>query len=78
VSVVFQRLASGTLVEGYSPVAPTTRLGIGRSMGGALAIVAHAHHRSFDAVASLGFSGIHISIPSRLGGVPLVVPQCGL
>src|ERR1700691_98095 len=74
VSVVLQRLASGTLVEDYPPVARTTRLGIGQSMGGALAIIAQAHHRSFDAVASLGFSGIHTSFPSRPGGVPLVVP----
>jgi pimeloyl-ACP methyl ester carboxylesterase len=74
VAAVMAKLESGTLVDGYPPVAGATTLGIGQSMGGCFTIVLQGQHQTFDGIASLGFSGIHTVVPSRPGTPAAVWP----
>lgn len=55
---VVQRLRAGTLADGLGPVAVDRMVGMGQSMGGCLVVVQQAIHRTFDAVAILGYSCI--------------------
>ena len=50
-------------------VEPALVLGMGQSMGGCLTIVAQARHRTFDAIAVLGYSAIHTVLPSPEGAI---------
>jgi alpha-beta hydrolase superfamily lysophospholipase len=67
VAAVLARLESGTLVDGYPPIRGATTVGLGQSMGGCFTIVLQGQHQVFHGIASLGFSGIHTSVPSRPG-----------
>ncbi len=66
---VIDGLCDGTLVGGLGKIDVSRTIGIGQSMGGCLTIVAQALHAPFDAIAILGFSGIHTVLPSPDGGV---------
>jgi pimeloyl-ACP methyl ester carboxylesterase len=57
VAVVVERLAAGTLLDGLGPLAVHRSVGVGHSMGAMLVVFQQARHRSFDAVALLGFGG---------------------
>jgi pimeloyl-ACP methyl ester carboxylesterase len=48
-----------------SPVRRLCAIGIGQSMGGCLTIVTQGRHRTFDAIAVLGFSAVHTVLPQR-------------
>jgi pimeloyl-ACP methyl ester carboxylesterase len=74
VESVMEQLERGTLLEGYPPVRDATKIGIGQSMGGCFTIVLQAQHGVFDAIASLGFSGIHTVVPTRPGSPPAAWP----
>jgi pimeloyl-ACP methyl ester carboxylesterase len=63
---VLQRLASGSLLDGFPAITNPLVLGIGHSMGGCLTVVQQARHNTFDAIAVLGFSAIH----TYLRGMP--------
>jgi hypothetical protein len=65
---ILARLAAGTMLDGYPAVRDVTCLGLGQSMGACFTIALQAQHRTFDAIASLGFSGIQTVVPSRPGG----------
>ncbi len=52
---VIQRLASGS-IEGVPPLTCRSVLGVGHSAGALLVACQQAHHRTFDALALLGFS----------------------
>lgn len=65
---VMERLATGTLAEGYPAFAGARAVGIGQSMGGCLLTVQQANHRTFAGVGFLGWSGIHTNFPKRGGG----------
>ncbi len=52
--------------ERLQPSGPV--LGAGQSMGGCLVIQQQATHRTFDAIAVLGFSAIHTVLPAPEGG----------
>jgi len=67
VRAVVSGLAAGSLVEGLPPVAIRSTIGMGQSMGGCLSIVAQGRHRTFDALAVLGFSAIHTQMPTPQG-----------
>ncbi|WP_168176316.1 hypothetical protein [Novosphingobium sp. PC22D] len=69
---ILARLANGVLVDGYPPVGGATVIGLGHSLGGALAIYQQARHRSYHGVGVLGFSAIH-SHPATAPGAPPVV-----
>jgi alpha-beta hydrolase superfamily lysophospholipase len=74
VEAVLARLAAGDLAEDFPAVQEPVTLGIGQSMGGCFTIVLQAQHRTFDGIASLGFSGIHTVVPSRPGGPVFPMP----
>jgi pimeloyl-ACP methyl ester carboxylesterase len=66
-SVALDALGGGALA-GISAIPPTVpRIGIGQSMGGCLLTVQQALHRSFDAVALLGWSAVHTTFPDPSG-----------
>ena len=71
---VLGALRSGALAEGFPPITSPFRLGVGQSMGGCFTIVQQAHHRSFDAIAVLGYSAIHTIVPSAPGTPNLAMP----
>ena len=74
VAAVMEKLETGTLSAGLAPLSGATKIAIGQSMGGCFAIVQQGQHRTFDGIASLGYSGIHTVVPSRPGLPPAVWP----
>jgi pimeloyl-ACP methyl ester carboxylesterase len=58
-------------------VEPRLVLGIGQSMGGCLTIVTQGRHRTFDAIAVLGYSAIHTVMPSPQGGIEVSAIERG-
>jgi pimeloyl-ACP methyl ester carboxylesterase len=69
VRAVLDRLASGSLAPGLASFSDRPFVvGAGQSMGGCLSIVAQARHRTFDALAVLGFSAVHTALPTSDGG----------
>jgi pimeloyl-ACP methyl ester carboxylesterase len=52
-----ERLGAGTLVPGLAPVALRRVVGCGHSMGAMITVQQQARHRSYDALALLGFGG---------------------
>jgi alpha-beta hydrolase superfamily lysophospholipase len=69
---ILQRLANGVLLAGYPPVHRPVVIGIGQSLGGSLLIYQHAHRRSYDGIAVLGFSPVHSHPATPPGGTPIV------
>jgi pimeloyl-ACP methyl ester carboxylesterase len=65
VAQVEARLRKGTLHEAFPAVPRAAMIGIGQSMGGGVSIIMQARHRSFAAVAVLGYSAIHTVLPQR-------------
>lgn len=65
VSQIIDRIRRGTLHDGFPAVPRATVIGIGQSMGGGVSIIMQARHRSFDAIAVLGYSAIHTVLPQR-------------
>src|SRR5581483_11986211 len=61
---VLSRLGAG---DGLPKVRVGAAVGIGQSMGGCLLTVQQGNHRTFDAVALLGWSGIETNFPARDG-----------
>jgi len=62
---IARRLAEGTLADDFPPVKRMIRIGIGQSMGGGVTILMQGRHRTFDAIAPLGYSAIHTVLPQR-------------
>ena len=62
---VVRKLEAGTLTPGFPAVRNATKIGIGQSMGGCITIVMQANHRTYDAIAPLGYSAIHTVLPQR-------------
>jgi pimeloyl-ACP methyl ester carboxylesterase len=62
-----KRLREGTLVNGLPPIKIRKTIGIGHSLGGMQLIAQQGIHRTFDAVAILGFSAIHTVVPTQDG-----------
>lgn len=71
---VLAELKAGTLADGFPAITDPFRLGVGQSMGGNFTIVQQAHHRSFDAIAVLGYSAIHTIVPSAPGTPNVAMP----
>jgi len=59
------RLRQGTLAPGLGAVPRPYVVGIGQSMGGCITILTQGRHKSFDAIAPLGYSAIHTMLPQR-------------
>lgn len=62
---VVRRLEGGTLLQGFPAVKGVAKIGIGQSMGGCITLVMQGNHRTYDAVAPLGYSAIHTVLPQR-------------
>jgi alpha-beta hydrolase superfamily lysophospholipase len=73
-TVVRQKLAAGTLLDGLDPVHHPVTVGIGQSMGGAFTIVQQGWHHCYDGVGVLGFSPLHTQPPTRQDTPPLALP----
>lgn len=67
-TAVLAALADGSLVPGVGPITAGATFAMGQSMGGCLLTVQQAAHRTFDAIACLGWSGIFTNFPDRDGG----------
>ena len=57
------RLKEGTLVPGVAPVPNARVVGIGHSMGGAIAVATQGVYRVFDALGVLGWSNQELLLP---------------
>lgn len=57
-------LERGAVAPAYPPLRMLRRDGVGQSMGGAISIIMVDRHRTYDAVAVVGFSAIHAVLPS--------------
>jgi pimeloyl-ACP methyl ester carboxylesterase len=62
---VLTRLRAGNLAKELPPVQIAATVGIGQSMGGCVTVVMQARHRTYDAIAPLGYSAIHTVLPQR-------------
>jgi pimeloyl-ACP methyl ester carboxylesterase len=67
VIAVASRLRAGTLAPGIPPVGLGCVVGAGHSIGGHVLAAMQAAHRTFDGVAILGSSLVHMTIPVRPG-----------
>lgn len=63
VRTIVERLRNGTAVAGYPGIDVGARIGMGQSMGGGVSVIMAARHRTYDAVAMLGYSAIHTVLP---------------
>lgn len=63
VEKISERLADGRLVDGYPCVRAERTIGIGQSMGGGLTVIMTGRHRTYDAIAVLGYSAVHTVLP---------------
>lgn len=75
VGELVRRLRAGELAVGVPPVDVHTVVGVGHSVGGMLIVRQQARHRSYDAVAVLGWSNIGLDTH---GGDEVVSPFSGL
>jgi hypothetical protein len=62
---VLVRLRAGTLAAGLPALQPGFVVGTGQSMGGGVTIIMQGRHRSYDAIAPMGYSPVHTSLPQR-------------
>src|ERR1700733_2835035 len=60
---VLLRLAAGPLEDGFPPINNPFVVGIGQSMGGGITMIMQGRHRTFHAIAPLGISAIHTTLP---------------
>jgi hypothetical protein len=60
-------LERGTLVEWLGPVEVRRVIGIGHSLGGMQLLAHQARRRTFGAIAVLGWSAVHTTLPTREG-----------
>jgi pimeloyl-ACP methyl ester carboxylesterase len=65
VRLLLERLREGTLAPGVRAVPRPCVVGIGQSMGGCITILTQGRHKTFDAIAPLGYSAIHTMLPQR-------------
>lgn len=63
ISKVIAGLRAGTLIEGVGPIAVEKVVGMGQSMGGCLVTAQQGLHRTFDAIAVLGYGVASSSFP---------------
>ncbi len=73
-SEVRQKLAAGTLIDGFPKVERPVTIGIGQSMGGALLVVQQGRYHCYDGIGVLGYSAVHTHPPSAPGTPPLALP----
>lgn len=62
---ILTRIEAGTLAPHFPAVPNPFAVGIGQSMGGGVTIIMQGRHRSYDAIAPMGYSAIHTVLPQR-------------
>jgi pimeloyl-ACP methyl ester carboxylesterase len=62
---ILRRLRDGTLTPSQPPMEPGFVVGTGQSMGGGVTIIMQGRHRTYDAIAPLGYSAVYTSLPQR-------------
>jgi alpha-beta hydrolase superfamily lysophospholipase len=62
---ILQRLRDGSLSDGIKAITPRAVIGAGQSLGGHIAVLMQAMHRSFDGLAVLGSSMACTRLPGR-------------
>lgn len=62
---LLETIRAGTLAPGFPALPSVTAVGIGQSMGGCVTLLTQARHRTFAAIAPLGYSAIHTQLPQR-------------
>jgi pimeloyl-ACP methyl ester carboxylesterase len=74
---IVRRAGQGTLVPGLDPISVGPTVAVGHSMGGMLAIYQQSLHRSFDAIAPLGYGTIGpiINYSPEIGGDGISLPS---
>lgn len=65
VTEVVGKLQRGELDADFPPIPRVVKIGIGQSMGGCFTVLMQAQHKTYDAIAVLGFSAIQFVIPQR-------------
>lgn len=65
---MLERLGAGTLCDGVAPLQPSAVIGEAQSMGGHIALLMQANHRSFDGLAMLGSSAVCTRLPAKTAG----------
>ena len=60
-----KRLQDGAVDPSFTPLRSPFVVGIGQSMGGGITLIMQGRHRTFDAIAPLGISAIHTTLPQR-------------
>jgi pimeloyl-ACP methyl ester carboxylesterase len=68
-ATIVERLRNGTLIGGVAPVEVEKVIGMGQSMGGCFLIVQQAVHRTFDAIAILGYASVRSGFPTPNGAM---------
>lgn len=63
VAQILQRLKAGDIDPALPAIADPFVVGIGQSLGGGVTIAAQSRHRSFHAIAALGKSALHTTLP---------------
>ena len=71
---VLQKLAAGTLIDGFPKVERPVTIGIGQSMGGALLAVQQGRYHCYDGIGVLGYSAVHLHPPTAPGTPPMAKP----
>jgi pimeloyl-ACP methyl ester carboxylesterase len=73
---IVARVQDGTLLDGVGPLTLGPVVGVGHSMGAMLAIYQQSLHRSFDAIAPLGYGTIGpiIDFAPEMGGDGVALP----
>lgn len=71
---ILQRLADGTLVEGFPAIPNPLKIGIGQSMGGCMTIIQQGRYHCYDGIGILGYSAVHNHPPHKPGTQPIVAP----
>jgi pimeloyl-ACP methyl ester carboxylesterase len=59
---VIEGLEAGTLIPAWPPIADIPRVGVGHSLGGLVLLSLQARHKTFDAIAILGWSNQPMSV----------------
>ena len=62
---ILRRLREGKLDVGLPPFQPGFVVGTGQSMGGGVTIIMQGRHRTYDAIAPLGYSAFQAVLPLR-------------
>lgn len=71
---ILERLAAGTLKDGFPKIADPLKLGIGQSMGGMMTVIQQGRYHDYDGIGVLGYSAVHTHPPTKPGEPRITAP----